>query len=41
MGLRPLHVAVRRVQANEKTAGGGIIFDTARKRPAEDILGVI
>lgn len=37
MGFRPLHdrVVVRRIEADEKTAGGIIIPDTAREKPAE------
>ena len=35
MGFRPLHdrVLVRRVEAEEKTAGGIIIPDTAKEKP--------
>ena len=37
MGFRPLHdrVLVRRVEAEEKTAGGIIIPDTAQDKPQE------
>ena len=37
MGFRPLHdrVLVRRVEAEEKTAGGIIIPDTAQEKPLE------
>ena len=37
MGLRPLHdrVLVRRVEAEEKSAGGIIIPDTAKEKPQE------
>jgi chaperonin GroES len=37
MGFRPLHdrVLVRRIEANEKTAGGIIIPDTAKEKPQE------
>src|SRR5438045_9182690 len=37
MGFRPLHdrVVVRRVEAEEKTAGGIIIPDTAQEKPME------
>ena len=37
MGFRPLHdrIVVRRVEADEKTAGGIIIPDTAKEKPAE------
>src|SRR3970040_1306293 len=37
MGFRPLHdrVLVRRVESEEKTAGGIIIPDTAKEKPQE------
>ena len=37
MAFRPLHdrVLVRRVEAEEKTAGGIIIPDTAKEKPSE------
>src|SRR5215469_473710 len=37
MGFRPLHdrVLVRRVEAEDKTAGGIIIPDTAKEKPQE------
>lgn len=37
MGFRPLHdrVLVRRVEAEEKTAGGIIIPDSAQEKPQE------
>jgi chaperonin GroES len=37
MGFRPLHdrVLVRRVESEEKTAGGIIIPDTAKEKPSE------
>ena len=37
MGFRPLHdrVLVERVEAEEKTAGGIIIPDSAKEKPAE------
>jgi chaperonin GroES len=37
MGFRPLHdrVLVRRIEAEEKTAGGIIIPDSAKEKPAE------
>lgn len=37
MGLRPLHdrVVVRRIEADQKSAGGIIIPDTAKEKPAE------
>ena len=41
--FRPLHdrVVVRRVEADEKTAGGIIIPDTAQEKPAEgEIISV-
>ena len=43
MALRPLHdrVLVRPLQAEEKTAGGIIIPDTAKEKPMEgEIIGV-
>jgi chaperonin GroES len=43
MKFRPLHdrVVVRRVEAEEKTAGGIIIPDTAKEKPMEgEILAV-
>jgi chaperonin GroES len=42
-GFRPLHdrVLVKRVEAGEKTAGGIIIPDTAKEKPAEgEVLAV-
>lgn len=37
MAFRPLHdrVVVRRIEADEKTAGGIIIPDTAKEKPSE------
>ncbi|MBV8093241.1 MAG: co-chaperone GroES, partial [Acetobacteraceae bacterium] len=37
MKFRPLHdrVVVRRIEAEEKTAGGIIIPDTAKEKPIE------
>ena len=37
INFRPLHdrVVVRRIEADEKTAGGIIIPDTAKEKPAE------
>ena len=37
MNFRPLHdrVLVRRIEAEEKTAGGIIIPDTAKEKPSE------
>ena len=43
MGFRPLHdrVLVRRVEAEEKTAGGIIIPDTAQEKPSQgEIIAV-
>ena len=43
MKFRPLHdrVVVRRIEADQKTAGGIIIPDTAKEKPQEgDILAV-
>jgi len=43
MNFRPLHdrVLVRRIEADEKTAGGIIIPDTAKEKPIEgEILAV-
>jgi chaperonin GroES len=43
MNFRPLHdrVVVRRIQADEKTAGGIIIPDTAQEKPQEgEIIAV-
>ena len=40
MSFRPLHdrVVVRRVDSEEKTAGGIIIPDTAQEKPSEGIV---
>jgi chaperonin GroES len=40
MSFRPLHdrVLVRRVEAEEKTAGGIIIPDSAKEKPAEGLI---
>ena len=40
MNFRPLHdrVLVRRVEAEEKTAGGIIIPDSAKEKPAEGVI---
>ncbi|MFP6736775.1 MAG: co-chaperone GroES, partial [Rhodospirillales bacterium] len=37
MGFRPLHdrILVRRLEEEEKTAGGIIIPDTAKEKPSE------
>ena len=43
MGFRPLHdrVAIRRIEENEKTAGGIIIPDTAKEKPSQgEVLAV-
>ena len=43
MKFRPLHdrLVVRRIEAEEKTAGGGIIPDTAKEKPQEgEVLAV-
>ncbi len=42
-GFRPLHdrVLVRRIEAEERTAGGIIIPDTAKEKPVEgEVLAV-
>jgi chaperonin GroES len=40
MSFRPLHdrVVVRRVDSEEKTAGGIIIPDTAQEKPSEGVI---
>ncbi|TXG82815.1 MAG: co-chaperone GroES [Sphingomonadales bacterium] len=40
MSFRPLHdrVLVRRVESEEKTAGGIIIPDTAKEKPQEGVV---
>ena len=40
MTFRPLHdrVLVRRIEAEEKTAGGIIIPDTAKEKPQEGVI---
>ena len=40
MGFRPLHdrVVVRRIDGEEKTAGGIIIPDTAKEKPMEGVI---
>jgi chaperonin GroES len=40
MAFRPLHdrVLVKRVEAEEKTAGGIIIPDSAQEKPAEGVV---
>ena len=43
MAFRPLHdrVVVRRVDSDEKTAGGIIIPDTAKEKPPEGIIEAV
>ena len=40
MGFKPLHdrIAVRRMEQDEKTAGGIIIPDTAKEKPSEGVV---
>jgi chaperonin GroES len=40
MSFKPLHdrVAVRRIEQDEKTAGGIIIPDTAKEKPSEGVV---
>ncbi|SDK83114.1 co-chaperone GroES [Aliiruegeria lutimaris] len=40
MAFKPLHdrVLVRRIESDEKTAGGLIIPDTAKEKPAEGMI---
>ena len=40
MQFRPLHdrVVVRRIEADQKTAGGIIIPDTAKEKPMESVV---
>ena len=40
MSFRPLHdrVVVRRIDSEEKTAGGIIIPDTAKEKPSEGVV---
>ena len=40
MGFKPLHdrIAVRRMEQDEKTAGGIIIPDTAQEKPSEGVV---
>ena len=40
MGFKPLHdrIAVRRMDQDEKTAGGIIIPDTAQEKPSEGVV---
>ena len=41
MKFRPLHdrVVVKRIDAEEKTAGGIIIPDTVKEKPSQGVLG--
>ena len=43
MKFRPLHdrIVVKRIEAEEKTAGGIIIPDTAKEKPAEGIIEAV
>ena len=43
MAFRPLHdrVVVRRVDSEEKSAGGIIIADTAKEKPSEGIIEAV
>lgn len=43
MNFRPLHdrVLVRRIEADEKTAGGIIIPDTAKEKPSEGVIEAV
>ncbi len=43
MAFRPLHdrVVVRRVDSEEKTAGGIIIPDTAKEKPSEGVVEAV
>jgi chaperonin GroES len=43
MAFRPLHdrVVVRRVDSEEKSAGGIIIPDTAKEKPSEGIIEAV
>ena len=43
MQFRPLHdrVLVRRIEAEEKTAGGIIIPDTAKEKPSEGVIEAV
>ena len=43
MAFRPLHdrVVVRRVDSEEKTAGGIIIPDTAKEKPSEGVIEAV
>jgi chaperonin GroES len=43
MSFRPLHdrVVVRRIDSEEKTAGGIIIPDTAKEKPSEGVIEAV
>ena len=43
MKFRPLHdrVVVKRIDAEEKTAGGIIIPDTAKEKPSEGVIEAV
>jgi chaperonin GroES len=43
MAFRPLHdrVVVRRVDSDEKSAGGIIIPDTAKEKPSEGVIEAV
>ena len=43
MAFRPLHdrVVVRRIEADQKTAGGIIIPDTAKEKPSEGVIEAV
>jgi len=43
MSFRPLHdrVVVRRVESEEKTAGGIIIPDNAKEKPSEGVIEAV
>ena len=43
MAFRPLHdrVLVRRIEAEEKTAGGIIIPDSAKEKPSEGLVTAV
>ncbi|HQZ12611.1 MAG TPA: co-chaperone GroES [Devosia sp.] len=43
MGFRPLHdrVVVRRLDSEEKSAGGIIIPDTAKEKPSEGVIEAV
>ena len=43
MNIKPLHdrVLIKRIEANNKTAGGIIIPDTAKEKPSEGIVEAV